>query len=150
MAQKRSNTCSYNVTSDVVQSDENDGEGLDWYILVIPQVVNGVSQLLVFPAVIELILTDTPRVMQGLLIGIWYAMYSIHVVVSIVETATCAVFYWQYYIGKIVLVLASIITFTITSSFYKSNHPGCDHWGALTNGDVPYQLLQDTKDGDRL
>ena len=61
-----SNTCSYNVTSNnVVQSDENDGEGLDWYTLVIPQIVNGISQLLVFPAVIELILTDTPRVMQA-------------------------------------------------------------------------------------
>ena len=126
------------------------GEGLDWYILVIPQVVNGFSQLLVFPAVIDLILTDTPRVVQGLLIGIWYAMQSIHVIVSIIETATCAVFYWPYYISKIVLVLVSIITFAIISSFYKRYHPVCDHQETTTHGFDHHELSRMTKDADRL
>ena len=46
--------------------------------------------------------------MQGLLIASWYAMQSIHVTVSIVETATCAVIYWQYYIMKIVTISVSL------------------------------------------
>ena len=128
------NACNFFTDMDV-QIDEVEEVNLP--IFVIPQVVNGISQLLVFPAVIDLILTDTPRVMQGLLIGIWYAMHSIHVIVGIVETATCVVFYWQYYIVKIVLVLVSIITFAIISSFYKRSHPVHDRWRTPTDGDVP-------------
>ena len=81
--------------------------------------INGVSQLLVFPAVLELILNDAPRVMQGLLIGIWYAMQSIHIIVSIIETAACVVYNWPYYIVKIALVLASTIAFGIIANVYK-------------------------------
>lgn len=100
---------------------DNEGELTSWYILAIPQLINGISHLLVIPAVLELILTDAPRIMQGLLIGLWYSMQSIHVLVSIIETATCAVFYWQYYLMKISLVLLSIIAFGVVSWFYKRN-----------------------------
>ena len=68
---------------------------------------------------IELILNDAPHVMQGLLIGIWYAMQSIHVIVSIIETAACVVYNWPYYLLKIALVLASTIAFATVAYFYK-------------------------------
>ena len=114
--------------------------------------MDGFSLLLVFPAVIDLILTDTPCVVQGLLIGIWYAMQSIHVIVSIAETATCAVFYWQYYIGKIVLVVVSIITFVIISFLYKRNHPVLNRQGTQTRVHVvvSYQTLQETNNANVL
>ena len=94
-------------------SDHDFEIGIDWFILAIPQAINGLSQLLVFPAVIELILVRAPRIMQGLLIGLWYSMHSIHIIVGVFETATCAVFYWKYYIMKIVLVTTSIVLFLI-------------------------------------
>ena len=112
--------CAYSRNQDAGYPTD-DGEVISLYILAIPQVINGFSQLLVFPAVIELILTEAPRAMQGLLIGLWYAMQSIHVIVSIVETATCGVFYWQYYLMKLALVLMSIIAFGVVSFFYKRN-----------------------------
>ena len=95
------------------------GESVDWFYSVTPQVINGVSQLLVFPAVIELILNDAPYIMQGLFIGIWYAMPSIHIIVSVIETATCVIYNWPYYIVKIALVLASTIAFGIVAIVYK-------------------------------
>ena len=79
----------------------------------------GFSQLLVFPAVIELILTNAPRVMHGLLIGLWYSLQSIHLIVGIIETATCAVLYWQYYLIKIAIVLVSIISFGATALYFR-------------------------------
>ena len=114
------NICNYNFDDDVFSNGGDfAGQSIDWFVLLIPQLISGVSQLLVFPAVIELILTDAPRIMQGLLIGLWYAMLSIHVLVGVFETMACAVYYWQYYIVKIVLVLVSVITFVIIAFFYK-------------------------------
>ena len=122
-----SDICGFSIDDDF-EPELYDVESFSWYILVIPQVINGFSQLLVFPAVIELILTDAPRVMHGLLIGLWYTMQSIHFIVGIIETATCAVFYWQYYIMKVVLVLVSIISFGVASFFYKRNQVMCNDY----------------------
>ena len=96
-----------------------EAESFDWEILLIPPVINGLSQLLVFPAVIELILMDAPRVMHGLLIGLWYSLQSIHFIVSIIETATCAVLYWQYYLMKIALIFISIVSLGAAAIYNK-------------------------------
>ena len=116
-----SDVCNFNFKGNIYTDGYYAGEGIDCFILIIPQVINGFSQLLVFPAVIELILSDAPLVMQGLLIGLWYAMQSIHILMGVLETVTCAVYYWPYYIVKIILVLASSIAFVITAFFYKHN-----------------------------
>ena len=118
-SQALSDMCTY-ITKDIDPNyDSTSGESVGWFYLITPQVINGVSQLLVFPAVIELILNDAPHVMQGLLIGIWYAMQSIHVLVSIIETVSCVVYNWPYYLVKIALVLASTVTFGTVAYFYK-------------------------------
>ena len=139
------------VLSDVCTSITNDddsyytaGGSVGWFYLVLPQVINGFSQLLVFPAVIELILTDAPRVMQGLLIGIWYAMQSIHVVVSIIETAACIVYYWPYYMVKIALVLASTIIFAVVAHLYKRRQVAYSFSTTQGQGEVGvYRQLQE-------
>ena len=121
----RSVACSQitNSTGTAMSDVVVDEDGIGWFYLAIPQLINAFSQLLLFPAVTELILTDASRVMHGLLIGLWYAMQSIHIIVGIIETATCAVFYWEYYTMKIALVLLSIIAFTIMSFFYSHRCP---------------------------
>ena len=45
--------------------------------LIVPQLLNGFAQLLVHMTTLEFICAQAPRVMQGLLIGLWYAMFSI-------------------------------------------------------------------------
>ena len=46
-----------------------------WFI--IPQLLNGLSSLLVSMTVFEFICAQAPRTTQGLLIGLWYATFSI-------------------------------------------------------------------------
>lgn len=88
---------------------------VSFYLLYIPQVVNGLSLTLVFVGTLEMILTQAPYTMHGLLIGLWYAMQSIHTMVGIIELASCAVYYWEYYILKAVIVLVSAIAFKLVA-----------------------------------
>ena len=50
-----------------------------WFI--IPQLLNGLSSLLVSMTVFEFISAQAPRTTQGLLIGLWYATFSIRYLV---------------------------------------------------------------------
>ena len=45
--------------------------------LILPQVFNGLGQLLVNMTVLEFLCAQAPRSLHGLLIGLWYAMFSI-------------------------------------------------------------------------
>ena len=55
-----------------------------WFI--IPQLLNGLSSLLVSMTVFEFICAQAPRTTQGLLIGLWYATFSIrYLVVGILD-----------------------------------------------------------------
>ena len=45
--------------------------------LIVPQVLNGLAQILVHMTTLEFICAQAPRTLQGLLIGLWYAMFSI-------------------------------------------------------------------------
>ena len=50
--------------------------------LIIPQLLNGLSSLFVSMTVLEFICAQAPRTTQGLLIGLWYATYSIRYLVG--------------------------------------------------------------------
>ena len=55
-----------------------------WFI--IPQFLNGLSSLLVSMTVFEFICAQAPRTTQGLLIGLWYATFSIrYLLVGLVD-----------------------------------------------------------------
>ena len=95
-----------------------------FYLLIIPQVIEGLSSLLVFMTVLEFICAQAPHTMKGLLIGVWYAMMSIHyVAVSIAKTnATTAnnINYWTIHSGmKGFGIFTSIILYLIVCKFYR-------------------------------
>ena len=94
-------------------------EPITFGMLAIPQVLNGLSDMLVFLTALEFILAQAPRTMQGLLIGLWYAMQSVPALLSLVEISSCAVSYWEYYLSKLVLLVALIFTFAVASRKYK-------------------------------
>ena len=107
----------------------------NYLLLYIPQATNGVSQMLVFIGVFELILSRAPRKMHGLLIGIWYAIQSLHPIVRVIGLASCAVFHWEYYVFKAVMVFVSTIAYAAAATlcFRKRQHPR-----------IKYQVLTDT------
>ena len=90
-----------------------------WFI--IPQLLNGLSSLLVSMTVFEFICAQAPRATQGLLIGLWYATFSIRYLAidisgfRIIERRT-----WLIYEGmKGFLILVSLVLFSCVSRRYR-------------------------------
>ena len=90
-----------------------------WFI--IPQLLNGLSSLLVSMTVFEFISAQAPRTTQGLLIGLWYATFSIrYLVVGILDNLIIERRSWLIYEGvKGFLILVSLALFSCVSRRYR-------------------------------
>jgi peptide/histidine transporter 3/4 len=89
------------------------------YIIIIPQILNGFSLLLVYLTALEFILAQAPRSMQGLLIGLWYAFQSINVLLTTFLFTTDAGCSYISYIVRTGLAGLSILLYTIAACWYK-------------------------------
>ena len=90
-----------------------------WFI--IPQLLNGLSSLLVSMTVFEFICAQAPRTTQGLLIGLWYATFSIrYLLVGLVDTLLIEKTSWLIFEGvKVFLILVSLVLFSCVSRRYN-------------------------------
>ena len=90
-----------------------------WFI--IPQLLNGLSSLLVSMTVFEFICAQAPRTTQGLLIGLWYATFSIrYLVVGILDNLIIERTPWLICEGvKGFLILMSLVLFSCVSRCYR-------------------------------
>ena len=90
-----------------------------WFI--IPQLLNGLSSLLVSMTVFEFISAQAPRTTQGMLIGLWYATFSFrYLVVGILSNLIIERRSWLIYEGvKGFLVLVSLVLFSCVSRRYR-------------------------------
>ena len=90
-----------------------------WFI--IPQLLNGLSSLLVSMTVFEFICAQAPRTTQGLLIGLWYATFSIrYLAVGIPDFLIIERRSWLIYEGvKGFLILVSLVLFSCLSRRYR-------------------------------
>ena len=88
---------------------------------VIPQLLNGISSLLVSMTVFEFICAQAPRTTQGLLIGLWYATFSIrYLAVSILDNLITERRSWLICEGvKLFLILVSLVLFWCASRRYR-------------------------------
>ena len=89
--------------------------------LIIPQILNGLSSLLVSMTVFEFICAQAPRNTQGILIGSWYATFSIrYLLVAILDTLIIERRSWLICEGaKCFLILVSIVLFSFVSKHYR-------------------------------
>ena len=89
-----------------------------WFI--IPQLLNGLSSLLVSMTVFEFICAQAPRTTQGLLI-LWYATFSIrYLLVGLVDTLLIEKTSWLIFEGvKVFLILVSLVLFSCVSRRYR-------------------------------
>ena len=88
-----------------------------WFI--IPQLLNGLSSLLVSMTVFEFISAQAPRTTQGLLIGQWYATFSIRYILAILDNLIIERRSWLIYEGvKGFLILVSLVLFSCVSRRY--------------------------------
>ena len=60
------------------KGDCTPGNSIFLILLVVPQILQGLSFLLVFMSAIEFICAQAPLRLKGLLIGLWYASLSVH------------------------------------------------------------------------
>ena len=90
-----------------------------WFIF--PQLFNGFSSLLVSMTVFEFICAQAPRTTQGLLIGLWYATFSIrYLLVDLVDTFLVEKTSWLIFEGvKVFLILVSLVLFSCVSRRYR-------------------------------
>ena len=90
-----------------------------WFI--IPQILNGLSSLLVSMTVFEFICAQAPRTTQGLLIGLWYATFSIkYLGVGILDNLITETRSWLISEGVMgFLVLVSLVLFSCVSKRYR-------------------------------
>ena len=90
-----------------------------WFI--IPQLLNGLSSLLVSMTVFEFISAQAPRTTQGLLIGLWYATFSIkYLIVGVLDNLIIERRSWMIYEGvKGFLILMSLVLFSCVSRRYR-------------------------------
>ena len=91
-------------------------------LLLIPQIIEGVSSLLVFMTMLEFICAQAPHTMKGLLIGIWYAMLSIQyiginfVIASLDESNNSE---WCIYGGvKGLCIFLSVVLYSVVCKYY--------------------------------
>ena len=89
-----------------------------WFI--IPQLLNGLSSLFVSMTVFEFICAQAPRTTQGLLIGLWYATFSIrYIAVGILDNLITERRSWLICEGvKGFLILVSLVLFWCVSRRY--------------------------------
>ena len=90
-----------------------------WFI--IPQLLNGLSSLLVSMTVFEFICAQAPRTTQGLLIGLWYATFSIrYLLVGLIDSLLMEKTSWLIFEGvKVFLILVSLVLFSCVSRRYR-------------------------------
>ena len=90
-------------------------------VLIVHQVLNGLAQLLVHMTTLEFICAQAPRTLQGLLIGLWYAMFGIRYMLmcSLDHVFTSSLGIFIYQTVRTSLVLLSPILYLRVSRAYK-------------------------------
>ena len=89
--------------------------------LMVPQVLHGLAQVLTNMTVLEFICAQAPRTMQGLLIGLWYAMFSIrYLPMGLLDITFQTSQYFYIYQGvRALIVLVSLVLFSFVAQRYK-------------------------------
>ena len=94
-------------------------------LLFIPQTIQGLSFILLYPVSLEFTVAQSPVHMRGVMVGLWYTSYGLGFLINIIvklpfnceSQYICSSFY--YYITKSVLVLIILIVFVILAKRYK-------------------------------
>ena len=96
-------------------------ENLFRYGLAVLQVIAGMSDMLVFIGILEFILAQAPRTMQGILIGLWLMQYYFFHLMDVLTSYHSNRYsrVYIYYIVKTALALISVIVYTIAAYKYK-------------------------------
>ena len=107
-----------NFTNNFFHCDQNNTPFL---LLLIPNILHGLSYLLVFMTALEFICAQAPLRLKGLLIGVWYALLATnYLLVEIPELFTTSSTSWLvFHEAKAFLVFLSLIMYLCVSKRYR-------------------------------
>ena len=86
----------------------------------VSQLLDGLAYVLVFLSMLEFIVAQSPLIMQGFLIGLWYAMQALGIIINVIFLTTYAIGGCQYWsdVAKTVLAGISLVTFVVAARRY--------------------------------
>ena len=89
--------------------------------LLVPHILHGFGYMLVFVSVLEFICAQAPFRLKGFMVGIWYAMFSIKYIITVIESIyTHHEKAWIIYESiKIGIIGLSLIIFGISCRWYR-------------------------------
>ena len=94
-------------------------------LLLAPQLLHGLSFILLYPVLLEFTIAQSPIQMRGVMIGFWHSSWNIgYIIATVVKISFncqrqpyCTDFY--YYLTKSAIVLIILISFVILAKRYK-------------------------------
>ena len=101
--------------------------------MIVPQILNGLAQLLVHMTTLEFICAQAPRTMQGLLIGLCYAMFSIRygLMSSLDEALSSSLGIMIYQAVRCGLLILSLLYLCVSQAFQYKVMQGLFHMQRL-------------------
>ena len=115
-------TYSLNASGACVPPPSPPSDGLFFWI-ILPQVLGGLSYMLVFVTTLEFLCAQSPRTMQGMFIGFWYSMgvikYALMLSMDFWSTYNQPAFIHILYVIKVCASFASVLMYTLVSRRYR-------------------------------
>ena len=113
--------CTVSTLEQIVSKDETIPGDYTFLWLIFPQVLNGLAHLLVSMTTLEFICAQAPHTMQGLLICIWFVMFSLCYLLmsSLDHVFTTSIGMVIYQAVRTSLVLLSLLLYLWVSRAYQ-------------------------------
>ena len=87
--------------------------------LLVPEVLNGLSYVIIFSSTLEFICAQSPYSTKGFLIGIWFSFQGIDSVILALQRYFELDCYFGYYIAKGFLMIGIVILFLFSARVYR-------------------------------
>uniref|UniRef100_A0A1X7U8M9 Major facilitator superfamily associated domain-containing protein n=2 Tax=Amphimedon queenslandica TaxID=400682 RepID=A0A1X7U8M9_AMPQE len=87
--------------------------------LLVPEVLNGLSYVIIFSSTLEFVCAQSPYSTKGFLIGIWFSFQGIDSVILALQRFFELDCYFGYYIAKGILMMGLMILFLFSARVYR-------------------------------
>lgn len=95
------------------------GETISFNWLIIPELLNGISLVIIFSTTLEFICAQSPSSIKGFLICIWFAFQGINKIIVGIQEIRQLDCYFGYHIGKAIVIIGFITLYVFAARYYR-------------------------------
>ena len=96
-------------------------------MLIIPNALTGAAFALILPVSIEFICAQSPQIMKGLLVGLWFSTQGLFEIIgdnlnwpfTLFQTDVTPSCEFYYYLMKCLLLVITFLLYTVVAKWYK-------------------------------